>query len=135
MRPIDYDALREASTLTPEGADHLEFLRQTMDRRDCDPLLPVQIARDVLLCAATNLEGGQPQSQPTTAERLRQVADFLVNLSAIESQHFTEKFMRERPELFGRLFPASDSPAPQESRESDANPGYNDDDRHVGGGR
>jgi hypothetical protein len=102
MRPIDHEELAKQSVLTERGTEHLEFLRQTMDRRDCDPASSIVTARDVLFCAASNLESGVPQPQPQVAIMLRQIADLLVNMNANESDYFTLKFMLDRPDLFGR---------------------------------
>lgn len=73
-----------APVLSARGREHLVFLRDVENgRRQIDPMGDVWKARDVIHCAATNLEHEQPQpyGRRSIAE-LEGVADLLVELDA-----------------------------------------------------
>lgn len=70
-------------TLSAAAASHLANMYDIESkRRDIDGGLrsPVIDGREALLDAASNLECGQPQSQPEIARRLRAAADLLVEM-------------------------------------------------------
>lgn len=76
-------------TLSPAGAAHLENLLDIEAGRrpiDADLRSPIIESRDVLFCAASNLECGQPQCQPGVAEKLRGVAALLVELDVARAE-------------------------------------------------
>jgi hypothetical protein len=70
-------------SLTEREQEHLvHCLAMKAERRAVDAAIQnVADFRDVLLCAATNLECDVPQSQPAVATRLREVADEIVRMS------------------------------------------------------
>lgn len=82
------------TTLSQAGRKHLDNLFDIESkRRPIDSALasPIIAMRDVLLCAATNLESGVPQSQPHVAEKLRNVADEVVEMDLKLQKHITQQ--------------------------------------------
>lgn len=82
------EAVRQP-TLSHRATEHLENLLDIeASRRPIDAALrsPVVDGRDALLCAATNLECGQPQCQPRAAMKLRAAADLLIEMDVARSE-------------------------------------------------
>lgn len=76
-------------TLSAAGVAHIEnLLNIESQRREVDRGLrsPIVEGRDALLCAASNLECGSPQSQPGVARKLREAADLLVELDVARTE-------------------------------------------------
>jgi hypothetical protein len=75
--------------LSLAAAAHLENLLDIEAGRrpiDADLRSPIIEGRDVLFCAASNLECGQPQCQPGVAEKLRGIAALLVELDVAHAE-------------------------------------------------
>ena len=87
--------------LTVAQQAHLKNLVEIeSERRPIDAALRSAVVdgRDLLLCAASNLECGQPQQQPIVAAKLREVADLLVEFdmdrSALATLRATLRLVR-----------------------------------------
>ncbi len=90
--PLPTDA--PMNTLSIRGKEHLDNLLDIeKGRRPQDAALRSMVVdgRDALLTAASNLECGQPQTQPEVAARLRVIASQLVEQDLVLRESATQR--------------------------------------------